>query len=110
MSIVYVVQRQHKMNHATSTLTPKFDLSSAEEYGTLEFLLSPNTRPFKPEKIVSVLREKLQNYTSDDYLLLIGNPVLIGMTVAVAADLNAGYVQVLQWSNRKYILIQINMR
>ena len=108
MSRVFVVQDQHRWDPAQSKLIPKFDLTPALEYGTFVHLLGSNASPFKPENIIPELREKLADITNDDHILLIGNPVLIGWTVAIAADMNDGDVNLLQWSgkDRRYISIR----
>lgn len=111
MSVVYVVQNQTRQNPKTGQLEPKFNLSSAEQFGRMEYLLSPTARPFSPEHAIGEMREKLRNYTSEDYLLLIGNPCLIGFAVAIAADFNDGFVKVLQWNGveRRYIPISADL-
>ena len=92
---VYVVQNPHCRQG--ERLVPKFNLAPAERYGPLKFLLSPNAAPWRTEDVMAELRAKLSGFTSEDYLLLIGNPVLIGLATAVAADA-AGRVQFLQWN------------
>ena len=106
-SIVYVVQMQHRWDEQRQEFVPKFDLSSAEKYGALDFLLSPTARPFNPEGLVRDLQAKLRYYTSEDYLLLVGNPCLIGMAVAMASHYNGGKINMLQWSGKesKYLSI-----
>ena len=100
MSIVYVVQDQQRFDHERGELVPRFDLSSAEKYGELEFLLSPSAAPWASASISQELDMVLQHYDDEDYLLLVGNPVLIGMAVATAAGYNDGRVRMLQWSGR----------
>lgn len=90
-------------------LVPKFDVSPAEEYGQVEYLLSPTASPFLPETLLGELHQKLKDFNEDDYLLLIGSPVLIGIAVGIAADYTDGMVNVLQWSGKagKYIPVEI---
>ena len=111
MKKVFVVQNQLRMNHRTGELEPKYRFDSAKEYGELIYLLSPTARPFSPGHVISVLTEKLEDYDNDDSLLLVGNPVLIGFAVAIAADFNGGRVRCLQWSgtDRRYIAIEANL-
>lgn len=113
MSVIYAVQEPHVMDAVTGELFPRFpDLPrQAREHGELRWLLSPSASPFHPEHIVSELNHKLQSYTGADYLLLVGNPILIGMAVAIAAYWNEGQVNVLQWSGRKkrYIAVNLNL-
>lgn len=107
MSRVFVVQNQHRWDQRNERFVPKFDLSSAEEYGELVPLLSPTASPFNAGPVIVDMQEKLKGFSNDDYLLLIGNPALIGWAVAIAADYNEGAVTLLQWSgkDRRYIPI-----
>jgi hypothetical protein len=108
---VYVVQKQHRWDEDKQAFVPKFDLSSAEKYGELIYLLTPTAAPFNTMPVVKELHEKLYWFGDEDSLLLIGNPVLIGCAVTVAAKTNNGRVKMLQWSGteRRYIQIQAEM-
>lgn len=108
---VFVVQKQYKQDPATGELVPKHDLSSAYRYGNVEYLLSPTAGPFNPDSVIPELKAKLANYTSDDFLLLIGNPCLIGWAVAIAAGASGGRITLLQWSGKRkeYIPIESNV-
>lgn len=110
MSRVFVVQNQHRWDRDKAKFVPKFDLTPAQVFGDLVFLLSPTAAPFRPEPVVSELREKLRDFGPEDTLLLVGNPVLIGLAVAVAADYNDGSVSVLQWSGKdqRYLKVTID--
>lgn len=106
MSRVFVVQNQHRRNDR-GLLEPKFDFSSAEEYGSLSYLLGPSAAPWNPEIIIPELHEKLKDFSSKDHLLLVGNPILIGWATAIAADSADGEISLLQWSgkDRRYISV-----
>lgn len=105
---VYAVQMTHKWNG--KELVPKFDMSSAAEYGELHFLLGPQARPFSPDSVLPELHEKLSEIQENDYLLLIGNPALIAFVACIAADYCDGELNLLQWSGKdaKYIPIKID--
>lgn len=107
MSRVYVVQNQHRWSRQEQGFEPKFDLSPAEQFGELVYLLSPTAAPFRPEPVIQELKEKLRDFTSDDHLLLVGNPCLIGFAVAIAAQYNSGSVSLLQWSGKDGRYIQV---
>lgn len=106
MPTVYVIQNHASYNKSTGLMEPRYDLSPAEHFGTLEFLLSPVTVPNKPERAIAELRKKLRNFSDDDFLLLIGNPCFIGWATAIAADINDGSVAMLQYNgNRKQYFV-----
>jgi len=106
---VYVVQEQHKRDRKTGKLVPKFDLGSAAEFGHIHYLLSPTASPFNPAPIIEQLHYNLAKFKKKDFLLLIGNPVLIGLAVAKAADNTDGDINVLQWSGteKRYISVSL---
>lgn len=107
MKKVYVVQNQHRWDPASGTFVPKFDLSEAEAFGELVFLLGPTASPFRPEPLVKELNEKLRPFTDEDSLLCIGNPLLIGWSMAIAADHNEGKVASLQWSGKDQRYVRV---
>jgi len=108
MSRVFVVQNQHRWDRERQTFIPKFDLTPAAEYGELVYLLSPTAAPFTPDPVLGELRDKLADFNDGDYLLLVGNPMLIGFATAIAASANNGHVNLLQWSgkDRRYIAVE----
>lgn len=110
-SRVFVVQIAQKLSQDRSRFEPKFDVRRAELYGRIVELLSPTARPFSSEHCVGVLREKLADFSDDDYLLLIGNPALIGFATAIASAANNGRVKLLQWSgaHKKYLPIEADL-
>ena len=108
---VFVIQKQMKLDDATGDLVPRFSsLERAKRWGDLKYLLSPTAHPFNPESIISDLKEKLETFTEDDHLLLIGNPALIGMATAIAAKQTSGTVRFLQWPGRQKDYMEISVR
>ena len=98
---VFVVQQQMKYDRDKGELVPRFpSINKAEVFGELRHILSPSAHPFNSESVLGDIHETLSGFGDQDLLLLIGNPVLIGMCVAVAAYYNAGRVRMLQWSGR----------
>jgi hypothetical protein len=106
---VYVIQDVQRMDRETGLLSSKLDFGPAREFGELSFLLSPTAGPFNPDSIIDELHGKLCDFTGADCLLLVGNPVLIGLAVSIAASYNEGCVNLLQWSGsqRRYIMIHV---
>ena len=110
-SRVFIVQNQLRKDPETGELVPRFDLSPAKIYGDFIFLLGSNAKPFRSDSVLKDLHLSLKDYSDNDYLLLIGSPVLIGFAVAIAADNNQGQIQLLQWNGdlNQYIVIKNNI-
>ena len=107
-SVVYVLQELP----GTKAGTPKINIMSAREYGEFKFLLPEFSQIiFSPGPIVFKLRKLLREYTSEDYLLLTGDPAIIGIACSVAAELTNGKFNLLKWDRqeRMYYPLKINL-
>jgi hypothetical protein len=101
LSKVYVLQEQAGKNIVT-----------ALDFGEIEVLLPSNTQiGFSAGQVTQVLYSKLSSYTENDYLLLMGDPVIIGIATTVAAHWSNGKVKMLKWDRmeKRYYPIQFNL-
>lgn len=98
MPNVFVVQIPHRLNRATGSLEPMVDLSDAERFGKLHYLVGPNAKPFDPS-VAAQIDRGLKAFKPGDFLLLVGHPILMGIATAYAADAT-GTVNFLSWSPR----------
>ena len=81
-------------------------------YGKFKFLLPEFSQMiFSPGPLIYKLRQGLKNYTVDDYLLLTGDPAIIGVACSIVSDITNGKYNVLKWDKqeRKYYPIEINL-
>ena len=107
-STVYVLQELP----GTSIGRPKYNIIGAQKYGKLQVLLKENTQIImSPGPIIFELRRLLKNYTSEDYLLLSGDPSVIGIAVAIVSDINNGKFNLLKWDRQEqmYSPLEINL-
>jgi len=87
----------------------KFNVIPANEYGELVPLFEEGKQiMLSPAPAIRKAKEKLRNFSDDDFLLLIGDPSMIGLACAVASDNNRGKYKVLKRSF-KYFPIQIDL-
>ena len=105
---VFIVQDQFKRHPENNSLVSKFDFREAEKFGEISFLLKPNANPFSPNVgVVAELTDKLHDFSDRDFLLLTGNPILIGWATAIAARMNEGRVRMLQWNGRRQCYLEV---
>jgi len=105
---VYVIQEIP----GTRAGTPKINIMSAKEFGEFEFLLPEFSQIiFSPGPLVFKLRKLLKNYKPDDYLLLTGDPAIIGVSCSIVSDITNGKYNLLKWDKqeRMYYPIKINL-
>lgn len=88
----------------------KYDLSPAMEYGEIEVLLGHSQSLMAPVPTVRKLREKLEKFSDEDYILPVGDPVLMSTVAMIAGDMNHGRVRFLKWDRiqRRYLTIQVD--
>ena len=105
---VYVLQELP----GTKAGTPKINIMSASQYGNFKFLLPEFSQIiFSPGPLIFKLRNLLKKYRSTDYLLLTGDPAIIGVACSIASDITNGKYNLLKWDKqeRKYYSITINL-
>ena len=106
--VVYVVQE----NPGTRDGKPKINILGATKYGAFKFLLPELSQIiFSPGPLVFKLRQALKNFSSRDYLLLTGDPAIIGVACSIVSDLTNGKYKLLKWDRqeRRYYPIEINL-
>ena len=106
--IVYVIQEIP----GTKELRPKINILGAAQYGTFKFLLPELSQIiFSPGPLIYKLRKELANYKKPDYLLLTGDPAIIGVACSIVSDMTNGRYNLLKWDRqeRKYYPIEINL-
>ena len=105
---VYVIQEIA----GTRDGRPKINIMGAAEFGTFKFLLPELSQIiFSPGPLIFKLRKGLQNYKPSDFLLLTGDPAIIGVACSIVSDITNGKYQLLKWDKqeRKYYSININL-
>ena len=107
-STVYVIQEIS----GSKAGAPKINIIGASQYGQFKFLLPEFSQMiFSPGPLIYKLRQGLKDYTSDDYLLLTGDPALIGVACSIVSDITNGKFNILKWDKqeRQYYPIEINL-
>ena len=96
----------------TSEGRPKINIMGAASYGKFKFLLPELSQIiFSPGPLIFKLRKGLKDFTSEDYLLLTGDPAIIGVACSIVSDMTNGKYNLLKWDKqeRKYYPIAINL-
>ena len=99
MGTVYIVQEM-----------PNHDIAPAMKFGEMKVLLPPYTQiAFSTAPTIRSLRIKLRHFSDDDFLLLTGDPVAIGLACSIAAAYNSGRYRVLKWDRRERMYIPVSI-
>ncbi len=106
--VVYVIQEIP----GTQAGNPKINIMGASQFGQFKFLLPEFSQMiFSPGPLIYKLRQGLKDYHVKDYLLLTGDPAIIGVACSIVSDITHGKYNVLKWDKqeRKYYPIAINL-
>ena len=106
--IVYVIQEIP----GTGEGRPKINIMGASQYGEFKFLLPELSQIiFSPGPLIFKLRSLLKNYSQRDYILLTGDPAIIGVACSIVSDITNGKYKLLKWDKqeRRYYPIEINL-
>ena len=107
-TIVYVIQEIP----GTKDGRPKINIMGAAEYGKFKFLLPELSQIiFSPGPLIFKLKKALAKYRTLDYLLLTGDPAIIGVACSIVSDVTNGKYNLLKWDKqeRKYYSITIDL-
>ena len=91
---------------------PKINIIGASEFGELKVLLPENSQiSLSSGPLVFKLKKLLDKYTPEDYLLLTGDPAIIGVACSIVSDITNGKFKLLKWDKqeRKYYPIEIDL-
>ena len=105
---VYVVQEIA----GTREGRPKFNIMGAAEYGDLKFLLDERSQMiFSPGPLIFKLKNLVKDFKPTDYLLLTGDPAIIGVVCSLVSDITNGRLNLLKWDRqeKRYYPIEIDL-
>ena len=105
---VYVLQELP----GTKAGSPKINIMSASKFGEFKFLLPEFSQIiFSPGPLIFKLRNLLKDYNVKDYLLLTGDPAIIGVACSIVSEFTNGKYNLLKWDkqDRIYYPIEINL-
>lgn len=99
MSKVYLVQER-----------PGINFAPALKFGPVVSLLSHSQNSmFSTAPTVKTLKDGLAEFTKDDMILPAGDPVAIGIAMALAAERTGGRLRVLKWNNLDKVYVPVKV-
>ena len=99
---VYVVQQP----------APNINILSASDFGYLVICL-PNREQaiYSTAPYTQKMGKNLQDFRKEDYLLAVGDPVIIGISTAEVSNVTSGQYNMLKWDKRehRYYPLEVDM-
>lgn len=100
MAKVYVVQDPKVKDRATGDWESKYDVSPASHFGELVMMLPPGNVPMDMRPTIDKLTDMLREFTVEDHLLPLGDPIAIVTASLIAARQTGGRLSLLKWDRR----------
>lgn len=111
MSKVYVPQQPSRFDPATRLWIPSVNLEPAKAFGEVVVMLPPNANRLHTAPLVAALREQMEHYTADDYIVAVGDPSLIAAAACIAVRKAGGLLRILKWDRMSscYISVELSL-
>jgi len=112
MPIVYLPAVPMRYDAHNDERIPALDVSGASDFGDMKTLLNLD-RPLLPSEMPSAINEictKLKPIQSDDFIVAVGDPVLIAAAVSYGIHKN-GVAKMLRWNriSKSYQPIEVRL-
>lgn len=78
------------------------NVSMALRFGAIVPILHEDPELYALDRAIKKLKEGLANYTAHDHLLLMGDPVVIGIATMIAGQNTGGYVNLLKFDRQMF--------
>ena len=107
-SIVYVIQAVP----GTRDGAPKINIVGAQEFGEIKVLLDEDKQiMFSPAPMIRKMKRMLKDFSDNDYLLLTGDPAIIGVVCCLISETTNGRFNLLKWDRqeKRYYPIEIDV-
>jgi hypothetical protein len=111
MAKVYVVNEPLKYDEDRGEHVRHLNLRPARDHGELVFLLPAGQLPEDPRAVADAVERGLSGMTSEDFLLLVGDPRAIAIAGAVASRVCGGRFRLLHWQRdqRRYDPVDVDL-
>lgn len=96
---VFVTQVPSRRDAQSGLWVPTVNIAPAEHYGEVVTLLPPGSQFFAAAETTRLIKQRLHelDYQQGDFLLPLGNPVIMAVASAIAARRSNGCLNVLVW-------------
>jgi len=97
---VFITQVPSRRDPETKLWVPKVNISPAEQHGEVQILLPPGTQFYAASETTRLIRQRLHelDYQQGDFLLPMGDTVIIAVASAIASRRPNSTPNVLMWA------------
>jgi hypothetical protein len=109
-AVVFIPQQPTRFDHEQQMRVPTVRLDPAMEFGDLVAIVPDGLSPIFAAPIVQVCREKLRAMRADDFIVPVGDPVIIAIVCGIALNMHRR-INLLRWDRnlKRYGVIEVQL-
>lgn len=110
MPRVFIPQVPSRYDTNVGSWLPTVNIDPAKKFGELNVMLPPEANRLEMSSIVNVLKRMMKDYGPEDYVLALGDPMIISLA-SVIAERAVGRLRLLKWDRmqREYVLNEVTL-
>lgn len=97
---VFFPQIRSRYDRELGCWVPVISLNPARAFGTTVVLLPPEAGRMEPDVLCSMLSEKLSTVTAQDWLVPVGDPLIVGIATVLMVQRLGGRLRILRWDRQ----------
>jgi len=111
MPRVFIPQVPSRFDGSTNLWVPTVNIKPAEKFGEIVIMLPPAAARSGIDACAAVIKERMSEFTREDYLLALGDPTLYAIAACFAAEKAGGLLRMLKWDrlNSGYVLEEVDL-
>lgn len=104
---VFATQIPSRRDVESGLWVPTVNIQPAEKFGEVVTLLPPGSQFFAAAETTRLIKQRLHelDYQQGDWLLPMGNPVIMAVAAAIAARRSNGSLNVLVWDRHSSVYV-----
>jgi hypothetical protein len=106
---VFIPQVVSKYDHAKEKMAPTYDFSPAAAFGQLVTILDDDVNVMMLARLMPTIREALDDFSDDDFLLAVGDPAVIAACAGLILR-RRRTMKLLKWDRKLRIYINMEIR
>jgi hypothetical protein len=110
MNKVYAPQQPSRFDTTLSMWVPTMNMQPARKFGELVVLLPPDANRLHTAPLLATLKERMEHFDTEDWLICVGDPSLIAAAACIAARKTGGVLRLLKWDRMASDYISTEMK
>ncbi len=94
---VYIPQMPARYDQASRVWIPTIDIEPAKDHGEIVIVTPSSVSRLSVQDQMDIVTEAMMEFTSDDFIIMVGDPFSQALVVATASHITGGRFRILKW-------------